>query len=458
MARKVFISFLGTNNYVNCRYQFNDWISEPVRFVQEAMIDYICSDWTAEDRILIFCTSKESTGELGSKELNWLDEGQPKAIDAIEKTGLQTRLQELKQRKDLKAEIEQVDISAGFTEEEIWEIFNTVYSKLKTEDEIYFDVTHAFRSIPLFSVVLFNYSKFMIDTRLISIMYGAFEKLGPSYNVKDLPEDKRIAPIIDMTNIARLQEYNQIASELKEFGRVKSLQEHIKLHDETTVIQSVRDLKNSISKLDEYITTINIKEIKKGGFITAFRNNYKNIKKRNDIPKPIKHILEELNKETADFVSAADFKNLEVAINWTIKHEMLTQAFPLAEEYIILRMTEEYRDMIPENLSNKKRWEFMGSILGMPQTDFNDKRWRNILAEYSDAADDISEEERIQELRPKYDVIRRIRNSIAHGNGVFTYEEIKDGINDILWCLKFINPEYTDYPSTQSIIKQYHAD
>ncbi|MBQ8114760.1 MAG: TIGR02221 family CRISPR-associated protein [Prevotella sp.] len=458
MARKVFISFLGTNNYVNCRYQYNDWISEPVRFVQEAMIDYICSDWTAEDRILIFCTSKESTGELGSKELNWLDEGQPKAIDAIEKTGLQTRLQELKQRKDLKAEIEQVDISAGFTEEEIWEIFNTVYSKLQAEDEIYFDVTHAFRSIPLFSVVLFNYSKFMIDTRLISIMYGAFEKLGPLYKVKEIPEDKRIAPIIDMTNIARLQEYNQAASELKEFGRVKSLQEHIKLHDEETVIQSVRDLQDSIFKLDEYITTINIKEIKKGEFITAFRNNYKNIRKRNDIPKPIKHILEELNKETEEFVSAPSFKNLEAAINWTIKHEMLMQVFPLAEEYIILRMTEEYKDMIPNEISNKDKREFMSSVLGMPKKDFDNRTWRNILAEYPDATDDISEEEMIHELRPKYDVIRRIRNSIAHGNGVFKYAQIKAGINDVLWCLEFVNPEYKNYPSTQSIIKQYHAD
>ena len=80
------------------------------------------------------------------------------------------------------------------------------------------------------------------------------------------------------------------------------------------------------------------------------------------------------------------------------------------------------------------------------------------MAEYPDATDDISEEEMIHELRPRYDVIRRIRNSIAHGNGVFKYAQIKAGINDVLWCLEFVNPEYKNYPSTQYILKQYHVD
>ena len=210
MARKVFISFLGTNNYVLCKYTIDDVMSKPVRFVQEALIEQTCKDWTETDKILIFCTSKESTGENGSKETNWLDSGQEKIYDESEKIGLQHRLQDLQTRIGLKPQIEQLDIEAGFSEEEIWDIFNTVYSKLQPHDQIYFDVTHAFRSIPLFSVVLFNYSKMMIGTQLVSIMYGAFEKLGPAFKVRELPLDERVAPVIDLTNIARLQEYNQI--------------------------------------------------------------------------------------------------------------------------------------------------------------------------------------------------------------------------------------------------------
>ena len=127
MPRKVFISFLGTNNYVLCRYDIGE--AAPVRFVQEALIEHFCKEWSEDDRILIFCTSKEKTGENGSKEINWFDNGQPRVTDESEKIGLQHRLQDLKARIGLKAQIEEHDIKAGFTEEEIWDIFDTVYAE-----------------------------------------------------------------------------------------------------------------------------------------------------------------------------------------------------------------------------------------------------------------------------------------------------------------------------------------
>ena len=98
MPRKVFISFLGTNNYVQCRYDINGVVSVPVRFVQEALIEHWCKEWTEQDRILIFCTSKETTGENGSKEMNWLDNGQGRISDDSEKIGLQHRLLDFKMK------------------------------------------------------------------------------------------------------------------------------------------------------------------------------------------------------------------------------------------------------------------------------------------------------------------------------------------------------------------------
>ena len=57
MGRKVFISFLGTGNYVNCKYQYPDGeISAPVRFIQEALINKLCQNWSDDDRIFILCT------------------------------------------------------------------------------------------------------------------------------------------------------------------------------------------------------------------------------------------------------------------------------------------------------------------------------------------------------------------------------------------------------------------
>ena len=437
MGRKVFISFLGTNNYVQCIYDINGVLSEPVRFVQEALIDHICKDWAEEDRILIFCTSKEKTGEAGSKELNWLDNGQSRTAEEIEKIGLQHRLMDLQARIGLKAQFELHEIEAGFSEEEIWSIFDTVYAELKDEDQIYFDVTHAFRSIPLFSTVLFNYSKFMRGTRLISIMYGAFEKLGPAYKVKEIPLEQRIAPVIDLTNIARLQEYNQIASSLKDFGKVAPLRDVISETQANATDMTVQQLSRSITKLDEYIATINLKELKNGTFIRDFRGNYRRAKRV--LEKPIANILEELYKQTAEFEDRPCYRNIEAAINWTIKHDMLMQTYPLAEEYIVLRIADMFNDYKPENFSAKDFRFFVSSVLGMPDEDFQQKNWKEKLADYPDVANIIADSPIVQDLRPMYEPIRSARNSLAHGNGAISYAELKNRISCIRDCIEFLN-------------------
>lgn len=452
MPRKVFISFLGTNNYVQCRYNINGVVSAPVRFVQEALIEQVCKDWTEKDRIFVFCTSKETTGENGSKEINWLDNGQPRVTEELEKIGLQHQLQDLQIKMGLKPTIEQFDIEAGFSEEEIWSIFDTVYAKLQADDKIYFDVTHAFRSIPLFSIVLFNYAKFMKDTRLVSIMYGAFEKLGPAYKVKEQPVEQRVAPVIDLTNIARLQEYNQIASSLTEFGKVKQLKEAITSSQESESDQTIRNLGESISELDEYIATIDLKEIKNGKFIRKFRSYYKNIRKKKILVKPISNILDELYKETGDFTEESSYRNIEAAINWTIKHDMLMQAYPLAAEYIILRVSDMFTELKPNKLSSKQFRVFVSSILGMPEEDYLSRNWKDVLGEYPEVADEIADDFLTREIRPIYDLVRRSRNSLAHGNGSIKYDELKKGIPDIIKCIKYLNAGYEQYPSTQYIL------
>ena len=191
MARKVFISFLGSNNYLETYYSLEDEKSKrPVRFIQEDLVKRLCNEWTKDDRILIFCTDD-------SKTKNWLNDGH--GDEKLE--GLEYRLKSLK----LPIQIEMTEISEGFSEEEIWSIFNSVYGKLQEEDEIYFDVTHSFRSIPLFSTILFNYAHYLKRTNLVGVYYGAFEKLGPAYMVRHIPVEERIAPIIDLTSIVRLQ-------------------------------------------------------------------------------------------------------------------------------------------------------------------------------------------------------------------------------------------------------------
>ncbi len=442
MARKVFISFLGTSNYLNCYYSFgNDDKSQPVRFVQEALITHICKDWEETDIILVFCTSEEMTKEKGSKELNWFDNGQLNATEEIEKIGLKHRLDDLKESNIIKAQIEEVDIPAGISEQEIWRIFDIVYQKLQQSDEIYFDVTHAFRSIPMFSVVLFNYSRFMKSTSLHSIFYGAFEKLGNYREVKAMPLEKRIAPIINLTDIALLQEYNQIASELRNYGKVKALSNLMMQTDANPYALPLKELAISLSLLDEYISTINLNGLKSGNYVASFINSFKHLKRKKVLAKPIENILDELNSLISEFENKDSFKNIEASIKWTIKYDMLMQTYPLAAEYIIMRVAEYYKTLKPKKLPNKKYREFIGSILGTPDDDFEIKNWKGLVAGYPYEADVLSDEPFINEIRPKYDIIRLYRNSLAHGNGSNELIEMKNNVGIIDECIKIIEKQ-----------------
>lgn len=457
MARNVFISFLGTNNYAECRYQAEGFLSQPVRFVQEALIEYLCKDWTENDRILIFCTSKESTGKNGSKELNWLDDGQPRTTSEIERTGLKHRLDDLQARISLKPRIVEKDIKSGFTEQEIWDIFNTVFNRLEKDDRIYFDVTHAFRSIPLFATVLFNYARFMLGTQLVSIHYGAFEQLGGIAEAKAIPVEERIAPLIDLTSIVRLQEYNQIASSLKDFGKVAPLSEAIgwRTEDASDVI---RDLMVSIKKLDEYIATIDIPNIKEGTFITTFRQSYRHARRNSLLSAPVQKILDELNKETEDFIDAPSLRNVEAAINWTIKHDMLMQTFPLVDEYLAMRVAEEFPNYRHSSMGKDSNYiNFIKALLGMRnQRDFDNKQWAGSLAYFPAEADKLSSEPLVKELREKGSVqICEARNSLTHGMGIISYAQLEQRLPLVIHCMSAANEVYNEYPSSKEICKKY---
>lgn len=454
MGRNVFISFLGTNNYVECKYKMDGKASKPVRFIQEMLISRLCKKWNENDRIFIFCTTKdEKTGQNGSWESNWENDGQKNASEDIEKIGLKQRLEKLKIKMDLKAVIEPVKIKAGFTEDEIWSIFDTVYGMLQPYDKIYFDVTHAFRSIPLFSIVLFNYSKFMMNTQLVTIKYGAFEKLGPAKEAKQIPLNKRIAPVLDLTNIARLQEYNQLANELVEFGKVRKISDKISGGEKESTDDVIYNLCTSIEFLDEYISTIQLDNLHKGEFIGYFRDSYNYIQNRNKVPKPILEILRKLNEETTMFVDEENIQNIEAAIEWANKHDMIMQEYALAEEYVIFRVIDINSFFIPNDISRQDVWSLISSILSMPSDKFQKRVFdKEIFRKYPGVAGRIIDDSSlISDLREDYDLLRRIRNSLAHGLGFehdnlqMSFKEIKDKFGELYISCKMTLDKYISY-------------
>lgn len=211
MPRKVFISILGTGFYEKCAYTDgqNQFTSIPTRFIQRASLELFgAKEWSKEDRVIIFLTKK-------ARELNW-DKGITERTPYGKNTpvpykGLETVLQEM----GLKATIEDKDIKDGMNKEEIWEVFQTIYDTLEEGDEVYMDLTHSFRFLPMLLLVLGNYAKFLKGITIENIVYG-------NYDARNIAENE--APIISLLPLASLQDWTFAAANYLQNGRATQLQ------------------------------------------------------------------------------------------------------------------------------------------------------------------------------------------------------------------------------------------
>ena len=160
MARKVFLSFLGTGNYKECKYVCQEkGESKIVKYVQEAILDLYAKDFSKNDIAYIFLT-KDAEEKHWEKLMDKIGE-KPFSIQAI------------------------TNVPEGYSEIEIWNIFQILYDKLEEEDEVILDVTHGFRSLPMLGIVLLNYARSLKKIKIQHILYGAFESLGPAYNIEE---------------------------------------------------------------------------------------------------------------------------------------------------------------------------------------------------------------------------------------------------------------------------------
>ena len=202
MARKVFISFLGTSPYGECIYSRGEFRSQKVRFIQEATLRYHFgqSPWSEGDAAYILLTPLAETK-------NWFDDGQ------TNRDGIKIEWQGLKSRLDamslpfVPATLN--NLPDGNKEQEIMEIFMRVFDVLQDGDELYFDITHGYRYLPMLSLVLGNYAKFLKKVTVKSITYGNYEARDKATN---------IAPIIDLTMLSDLQDWTHAAADFIENG------------------------------------------------------------------------------------------------------------------------------------------------------------------------------------------------------------------------------------------------
>jgi len=347
MARKVFISVLGTGFYGACKYVKDGFVSSETRFIQQATLEYlkVCNNWTTKnadgevvDRIFILLTD-------GAREKNWNK-------NITSRTNLKTGqeepylgLEQVLTDMHLPCPVETLKIPDGKNEEEMWTIFNTVYEALSTNDELYFDLTHSYRYLPMLILVLGNYAKFLKNVKVKHISYGNYEARDTTTNE---------APLMDILPLTMLQDWTFAAADLIQNGNIAKLQELKEANALTPMLRTKgknnldkritdESLTNYVDSLQAFLLDMKLclaPNILSGFNVNRIRDCHEQVAGvYDDVIAPIPPIIEKIEQslqkfETTDIIHLESLRNGYEAAKWCYDHQLYQQAATILDENI----------------------------------------------------------------------------------------------------------------------------
>lgn len=385
MAKKIFISFLGYSYYIPCSYtrefENNDgkketFKSEEVNYIQIATLDFYKKigeeyggdrTWTKDDKVYIVLTK-------GAQANNWNTNEKMKHRDTGETSpGLCSCFETKKKKGEYYFEVIPItNIPDGNNEEQLFKIFNTVFEKIfkdikeGEETELYFDVTHSFRSLPMLALVMANYVKFLRNVKVKSITYGNYEartKVGTKEIQTEsglITRDMYEAPIIDLTPLSQIQDWTYAAADMIKNGNSSQL--YKLANGENYLVQMLRIKKKSLNvndikaeqKIQDYIKALHdmllnmrlcrLPQVMDYSTMDEVNKAYKNASTQLDSEKqygvisPLPPILERVKDTFKNFDKNKDLNNGYLAAQWCCEHQLYQQAITILHENLITDM------------------------------------------------------------------------------------------------------------------------
>lgn len=336
MARKVFISVLGASFYEKSRYGKTEtgFVSNETRFVQQATLEYLgAKEWNENDVAYILLTDKAKT-ENWNKTITKRKHHTRGEEDYV---GLEKVIEDM----SLPFFTVPLSIEDGNNEDEMWSIFQKLYENLQEGDQLYFDLTHSFRYIPMLVLVLGNYAKFLKHTAVCSITYG-------NYEVGRLREDK-ISPIIDLLPLTMLQDWTFATADYLKNGNADrfselshSYKKSIFLGERTgnkTDAIALDDLIKSLKDVTDDLQTCRGKHI-------LFPKHFTELKKKitqvgRTVIEPLNPVVQKIEDAFNSFSATENgkeeplYENGFKAAEWCLEHRLYQQAATILQENVI---------------------------------------------------------------------------------------------------------------------------
>jgi CRISPR-associated Csx2 family protein len=225
MSRTILISFLGTGPVENRSYRKTKYSLNGKQLEREAsFVSSLISEHFHVDKQLIIGTVKSMWEELyrhycEQKDVTLDEDYYITLSDEISNKNHTSELDYFdisKIEAILGGDSKCVMIPYGLNEFEQQIIFNRIEKALdeilENNSEIILDITHSFRSLPLFSTSVISYLNNVKDkkSKIVKVLYGMLDAIR---------EFDGIAPIVDITNTVTLNNWSTAAHAFKEYGK-----------------------------------------------------------------------------------------------------------------------------------------------------------------------------------------------------------------------------------------------
>ncbi|MGG3007331.1 TIGR02221 family CRISPR-associated protein [Geobacillus stearothermophilus] len=325
VGRKVLLSFLGLSDYEYCYYTYEGNVSSYTRFIQTAVYELFRGDGPMD--VVVFAT-KEARERNGQDRL--------KGEERLE--GLTTAFQRIAPEANVKL----VEMESRQDEQANWRLFDCILNEIREGDTIYFDITHSFRSIPFVALIVLNYARFVKKADIGAIVYGWFEMLGRPADVKQLPPERRLAPIVNLTGMAGLLDWTNGVDQFLRTGdasiiRALTKKENSEVFRNPSSSQEMRKEVAGLNKLTEQLDQTEkvirtCRSLQIDEEVQKFRQQLDRVRSSpTEAIKPLVPLLDAMEKKYAMFDDDPIMSSWKV-VRWCLDHGLIQSALTMLEE------------------------------------------------------------------------------------------------------------------------------
>lgn len=327
----VFLSCLGTNDYEELSYAPHAGESSEIgtfgsRFIQVARLNALAQRGIELSGAFILVTDR-------AREKNW---------QAL-KDELQT----------LHLEAEMVEIPSGATEDDFWTIFGKVAGLIPEKSDIYVDLTHGFRSLPVLVLVALEYVEKVKEARIRELTYGAridSSECAPTWNLEPFLVLRRWASAL--TSFLEDGDTRPLAREAREpiAGLTQVLRREMP--------PELRVLPNAFDAFGEAMLKCHAPSVGKlGAALGVACGRARDAVAAHSFLQPLGLVLSRVQEKLRGFpedwqTPKGNLRSQRAAVEWCLEHGLAMQALTFLREAFVTALSE-----LSESGSKQKRTE-----------------------------------------------------------------------------------------------------